>query len=278
MHHEPAAWLETGVPELDAVLGSPSRGIPYGRIMELFGLESHGKTALALFLAAMAQKDRASIIWGDFESSFDPTWATRRGLEADKVLVFRPFVGQFGKEKEPRLATAQELCEEIETAMALCSAKPNARTVVVADSLTAMLVEGESAGGLVEQNLRTNMALPAFLGKLLRRWVGLAQSHSVLIILINQLRQNPMKMFGDPWYTPGGNAPKFYSHIRAKVRRIKNGRILRAGKIVGLKGAIVNMKNKVGGVEGSTIGYRMLFDGPVEFLPVKELECEGTEE
>ena len=109
--------------------------------------------------------------------------------------------------------------------------------------------------------MRTQMALPQFLGKLLRRWTGLFESYNVLGVFINQVRIAPGVAFGNPEYTPGGKALKFYCHIRSIVRRTKGGRLMKSGKIVGLKGIITNLKNKAGGVEGSRCGYKIYFDG-----------------
>jgi RecA/RadA recombinase len=87
--------------------------------------------------------------------------------------------------------------------------------------------------------------------------------------LVNQLREGPQK-FGDPVHTPGGNAPKFYSHVRIRVRRVKGGKIMDGGKLTGISGIMKCLKNKSGGIEGSEIGYRILFKGPLEFISAKE--------
>ena len=275
MQWTPAAWLDTGFPDVNEVLGNRDKGIPYGRILELHGQPSGGKSAIALTVAALAQrKDDATVIMGDFEASFDPEWSTKRGLDPSKVLLFQPYVGTFDKEKEARLVYAQELCAEIESSVRTQS-EHKRKSVVIIDSLTSMLPEGEATAGLEHGNLRTKMDLPSFLSSLLRRWVGIAQSCSSLIILVNQLRQNPMKRFGDPWYTPGGNAPLFYSHIRVRVRRGKQGRILDSSKkVIGIRGILRCEKNKVGGTEGSEIGYTMMYNGPVQFMSVKEVNSD----
>jgi RecA/RadA recombinase len=110
------------------------------------------------------------------------------------------------------------------------------------------------------------------MGKLLRRWVGLAQVHNALVILVNQMRSAP-RAFGD--YTPGGNAPKFYSHVRIQVKRIKGSRIIDKGKTVGIRGKLVCVKNKTGGTEGAEIGFKLLFKGGLCFMPVKSLSEES---
>jgi len=81
-----------------------------------------------------------------------------------------------------------------------------------------------------------------------------------------------MQMFGSPYYTPGGNALKFYCHSRVRVQRTKGGKVLRMGQQVGIQGVIINVKNKAGGVEGAKIGYKIYFDGPTEFLPTERLK------
>jgi len=278
---QPALWLQTGIPELNEVAGHKDFGIPYGRIMELSGLESVGKTAITLSLAALAQQDNAMTIWGDFENSFDTDWAARRGLDANRNLhLVQPYVGTFHEKnsqgkivagKLPRLSTAQELCAEMEQLMAIESKKFD-RMFVVVDSIPAMLSQGEAAAGMEGANLRTDQDLPKLLGRLLRRWVGLCQSYNALIIMINQLRQDPMTRFGGGWYTPGGNAPRFYSHIRLRAHRVKGSKLVDKKKnLIGIQGAIRALKNKSGGVEGSEVGYRLMMQGALEFLPVSKL-------
>jgi recombination protein RecA len=285
MEWQPSKMLDTGVPDLNEVLGNRETGLTFGRIMEISGWESQGKTAIALCLAALAQKQGAWIIWIDFENSFDPTWAVARGLDLDKVIVIAPYVGSFntkkkkkGEEEEEiqvaskkmRLATAQELCEEGEAAMAQIS-KHCDKIMMIVDSIPAMLPEGEQADGLSGANMRTNMDLPMFLSRLLRRWIGMAQAYNTMVVLINQLRQKPIG-FGDPDYTPGGNAVRFYCHVRVRMYRSKGGVIKRKGKTVGMQGIIRNVKNKSGSAERAKVGFKLYFQGPMEFLPAAELE------
>ena len=337
----PSLYLDTGFTDLNAVIGNQHRGIPYGRLIEISGLESHGKTALAMTLAALAQQNKAGVVWGDLENSFESDWGLMRGLtpcpacqgkgresdghyckecgtsilcdicdgggcalcensgqvrgcglDMERFTLIQPYVGTFeedvvdennpkGKKKKkqgtPRLATGQELCEEMEEAMVLMHKKFD-RQIVVLDSIPSILVEEEAAAGLSGSNLRSNMELPMFLGKLMRRWVGLAQCYNASILFVNQLRQNPMKRFGDPWYSPGGNAPRFFCHIRVRVWRTKGGRVMHEGKMRGIQGLMKAMKNKSGGVEGARVGYRILFDGPVEFVEAGDLKKAGEEE
>lgn len=272
----PASWLDMGMEELNEVLGHPQRGVPYGRIIELSGLESVGKSALSLSLAACAQRDGAAIVWNDFEASFDEEWAKVRGLDTDDkgFYLVQPYIGKFGKEQQQRMISAQELCAEVERLLASVHRK-HQKMFSVIDSVASMLPEGEAAAGLAHQGLPQSMELPKFLGKLLRRWVALAQSYNCTMIFINQLRQNPMQRFGDPWYTPGGNALRFYSHIRVRARLVKGGKIPQKNKVIGVKGKLTCLKNKVGGLQGAEVGYKLYFKGPLTFLEVKELGDEG---
>jgi RecA/RadA recombinase len=310
MKWAPSAWLDTGVPGLNAVLGHETKGLAYGRMTEISGWESNGKTACVMSLAALAQQDGALVVWGDVENSFEPDWAKQRGfapcpkcsgtgtiagkdcadcggpdsaicgLDPSKLILIQPYVGRFSytdkmgkmhQEKEPRLSTAQELCSEIEAAMSLGTGVK--KRFVVLDSIAALLTEGESNAGVENANMRTNMDLPMFMGRLLRRWIGLAQVHNAMIILVNQLRQGP-KSFGDPTYTPGGNAPRFYSHVRVRVHRVSGSKITDKGKTIGIKGILTCKKNKTGGSEGAEIGFRLMFKGPLEFVPVKDVKGE----
>ena len=320
----PSLWLDTGVPDLNQVLGHRDRGIPYGRIIEISGRNSEGKTAISMSLAAAAQQDGAAIIWEDLETSFDSEWATMRGIapcpkckgtghtvsvvpgelgvgcatcggnpkktivaklqegrgsgmDESRLTVIQPYVGTFGEEKESRLTSAQELCAETEALMGAMHKKFD-RMVVVLDSVASLLTETEASAGLENAGLPSNMALPVFMGKLLRRWVGLAQAYNAMIIMVNQLRQNPMARFSDPWYCPGGNALPFYSHVRARVYRAKGGRMRDHGKVCGIQGILQNTKNKTGGLEWSKVAYKIWFNGPVEFLPAADLVKEEENE
>jgi RecA/RadA recombinase len=338
MEWSPRFWLDTRVPDLNLVAGHRKRGLAYGRITEMYGMESSGKTAISMSLAALAQMDGAVVIWGDLENSFEPDWALQRGmatcpncngsgrekdykpckacgstkrtctlcdgggckechntglekgdgLDHDKLILIQPYVGRFeevvaekyGKNKtkvsNPRLSTGVELCVEMEKAMSV-SHKKFDRMFVILDSVASILTEGEAAAGLDGASMRTNLDLPMFMGRLLRRWVGMAQVYNAAIILVNQMRQNPMKRFGDTWYTPGGNAPSFYSHVRLKVARIKGSKIISAGKVIGIQGTILAKKNKTGGLEGSEVGYKLMFSGPVQFVPAKQIKKEKAD-
>jgi recombination protein RecA len=274
-------WLDTGSPKLNGVLGSEKRGIPYGKIIELFGWESHGKTLLALLLAALGQGDDAEVGWADFENSFDEPWAKIQGLDPREVTLFRPEVGLFGGDKTPRLSTAQETCEEIEMWLARRALKkPEGKRVVIVDSVTGMLVDDEAEAGLTNQNMRTKVALAAYLSSMLRRWTGLALVYNVIFVFINQIRMSP-GAWGNPETTTGGNALRYYASIRCKVRRgPKGGKLIQAGKMVGMKGIIQNIKNKAGGgsVEGMSCGFKAKFlEDNWSFMSAESIKKEGGE-
>jgi recombination protein RecA len=110
--------------------------------------------------------------------------------------------------------------------------------------------------------MRTKLSLAALLNQLLRRWVGFAQTSNTSILFLNQLRIDPTKMFGNPEYSPGGKALKFYCHARIKIRRTnKGGYLKKANKIIGLKGVMTVLKSKVGAHEGDTAGYKLYHSG-----------------
>lgn len=277
----PRCYLDTKSKYLNGALGHPSLGLPYGRLIEIAGPPSSGKTAAALDLIAMAQKDGAHCGWHDVENSFDDAWARKRGVDVDNLALLQPYVGTFpekikrdamGKEtivlsKTARLITAEELCAEQEEATRrIYNADPQGKQFWVLDSVTALLVAEEGNAGITHQNMRTKMSLAAFLSRLLRRWVGTMQCYNATIVFINQLRISPDVYFGNPEQTTGGQALKFYCHSRARMQWVKGGRILQNGAQVGTKGVITNYKNKSGGVPGAQCGYRIIFKGESKYL------------
>ncbi len=288
MDWEPTIYLDTKVSDLNCVMGHKDFGLPYGRVIEISGWESVAKSSVVMSISALGQIDGAQVIWGDLENSFQYDWAKQRGfakcpyckgsglvekktclncdgtgIDINKLILIKPYVGKFFKEKEARLATAQELCSEIEA----CFKVKNEfkKRIVVLDSVAALETEAEANAGLENANMKTTMSLPVFMGKLLRRWIGHAQVDNAMIFLINQLRSGP-KAFGDPTYSPGGNAPRFYSHARVRIRRVKGGKITTKGKLSGITGVMKAIKNKSGGIEQSEVGFRLHFAGSIEFI------------
>ncbi len=267
-------WLDTGHPELHQVLGSPKRGVPYGKFLEISGNESQGKTYLLLELAKSAQRDGALVIWLDFENSFDPRWARRRGLNTDNIVVIQPYLKKL-KSGENEMAGCETMCKEA-IAVIKAAAKQYDRFFVGVDSVAAMVTEREIDAGETEQNMATNTELSRFLSKTLKRWVGVALANNVMFAFINQIRTKPGVMFGNPEYTTGGKSMPFYCSIRVKMLRGENkGRMLTAGVQYGIKGFITNFKNKVGhgGMEHTKIGFKFFFDKRApEFFSVKVKE------
>ena len=184
------------------------------------------------------------------------------------MILIQPFVGKFGTERESRLSSAQELLSEVETCIDVLR-KP--KYMIVVDSIAALLTEGDAAAGL-EGSYKTDMEHPKFVGRLMRRWVSLAQTNNAIIYLTNQLRSGMTKT-----YSTGGNALRFYSHIQARARRVKGSRIIQKGEVIGITGVLENNKNKCGGVEKSAIGYRIMFKGPIEFIDSK-IACSKEED
>lgn len=270
---QPQRYLKTGNEDLDGVFGDPELGIPYGKLIELSGPESNGKSAIALDLIGKAQRDGAIAIWTDAENSLDDIWAKRRGVNVKELYKFSPYVGNFGKDKKPRLITAQEMLEEVEQLIVQTHQTfADSYRFVVVDSVTALLTKDEAAGGLADQNMRTKLSLAAFLNQLLRRWVGLCQSTNTTVLFINQLRVNPTQLFGNPEYTTGGKALKFYCHVRSKIKRSNKGGYMQKGdKHIGIKGVLENVKNKVGGVEQSRVGYKVFWSGTTIYLPAEKI-------
>lgn len=287
-YHPPIkGWLDTGNIGLNAIFGHSHQGIAIGKMIEISGQPSSGKTALAMDLAAVAQTHDYYVIWIDFEQSFDvpeseedkTTWAARRGLRCwdgcEDFSLVMPIIATVEGEKTPRLTTAQEVLEEAELTLVEVR-KRKRRALVVLDSVTAMLTEGEAEGGLYG-NMKTDLALSKFMSKLCRRWVSMLPQLNASAVMINQLRHDP-KAYGDPWYSPGGNALPFYAHVRARMRRSAGGRIMEGGEMVGVKGILQNLKNKAGGTERREIGYKIFFGGDSKFFPAKLLKKKKDEE
>lgn len=284
MQEELRYWLDTGSKELNRVIGSEEMGLAYGKQYEISGWESHGKTALMYFLLGMAQRDGASCgIWA-LEDTVDDVWMALRGVEhPENVIRFEPVVGFFKEEKMKRPITAEEQCEEIELWMDRCyRRKQNGRIFLGVDSIASMMTEEEESHGIADQNMRTRVSVPQFLGFLMKRWRKRASAYNAMIVWINQVRISPGVRFGNPEYTPGGNAPRFYCASRIKLRRFSGdkGRIKKNGNVIGFKGSILNWKNKVGenSREGAQIGFKQLYDGRSKYVPLREVKPEKGDE
>ncbi len=210
----------TGSLSLDMALGG--MGVPRGRIIEVFGPESSGKTTLALHICAEAQKSGgiASII--DAEHAFDPSWAKKIGVELDTLLVSQPGSGE----------EAMQIAEHL--------IKSNAVDVIVVDSVAALVPKQELDGEIGQSHVGLQARL---MSQSMRKLTGAIAKSKTVVIFINQIREKVGVMFGSPETTPGGRALKFYSSCRIDVRRI--GSLKEGEDVVGQRVRAKIVKNKV---------------------------------
>jgi recombination protein RecA len=212
--------IKTGSLSLDIALGG--NGVPRGRIIEIFGPESSGKTTLALHIAAEAQRSGgiASII--DAEHAFDPTWARKLGVELDSLLVSQPSSGE----------EAMQITEML--------VKSNAVDVIIIDSVAALVPKAELEGDIGDSHIGLQARL---MSQAMRKLTGVIAKSKSSVIFINQIREKIGVMFGSPETTPGGRALKFYSSCRIDVRRI--GQLKDGEEVVGQRVKTKIVKNKV---------------------------------
>jgi recombination protein RecA len=195
--------ISTGALSLDIALGG--QGMPRGRIVEIFGPESSGKTTLALSVVASAQQAGGVAAFIDAEHALDPTWARRIGVNVDDLLVSQPDTGE----------QALEICELL--------VRSNAVDVVVIDSVAALIPRAEIEGEMGDSHVGLQARL---MSQAMRKLTGAISRSKCIVIFINQLREKIGVMFGSPETTPGGRALKFYSSVRVDIRRtgaIKDG-------------------------------------------------------
>ena len=212
--------ISTGSLSLDMALGG--YGLPRGRVIEIYGPESSGKTTLALHVCAEAQKldGIAAII--DAEHAFDPTWAKKLGVVLDTLLVSQPSSGE----------EAMQICEML--------IKSNAVDVIVIDSVAALVPRAELEGEIGDSHVGLQARL---MSQSLRKLTGAIAKSKCVVIFINQIREKIGVMFGSPETTPGGRALKFYCSCRIDVRRI--GAIKDGEEQVGQRVKAKIVKNKV---------------------------------
>jgi len=212
--------VTTGSLSLDMALGGV--GVPRGRIIEIFGPESSGKTTLALHICAEAQKAGgiASII--DAEHAFDPSWAKKLGVQLDTLLVSQPSCGE----------EAMQITEHL--------VKSNAVDVIVIDSVAALVPKAELDGEIGQSHVGLQARL---MSQSMRKLTGAISKSKTVVIFINQIREKIGVMFGSPETTPGGRALKFYTSCRIDVRRI--GSLKDGEEVVGQRVRCKIVKNKV---------------------------------
>jgi recombination protein RecA len=212
--------ISTGALSLDLALGG--RGVPRGRVIEIFGPESSGKTTLALTVAANAQKKGGVAAFIDAEHALDPSWAKRIGVNIDELLVSQPDTGE----------QALEICELL--------VRSNAVDVVIVDSVAALIPRAEIEGEMGD----THVGLQArLMSQAMRKLTGAISKSSTTVIFINQIREKIGVMFGSPETTPGGRALKFYSSVRIDIRR--TGAIKDGDQNVGNRVRARVVKNKI---------------------------------
>ncbi len=212
--------IPTGSLSLDLALGG--NGIPRGRIVEIFGPESSGKTTLALHVVAEAQKQGGIAAFIDAEHALDPSWAKKLGVQLDTLLVSQPTSGE----------EAMHITEML--------IKSNAVDIIVVDSVAALIPKQELEGDIGD----THVGLQArLMSQSMRKLTGAIAKAKTAVIFINQIREKIGVMFGSPETTPGGRALKFYSSCRLDVRKI--GMIKDGEDVVGQRVRTKVVKNKV---------------------------------
>ncbi len=213
--------IPTGSLTLDVALGVG--GVPRGRVIEIFGPESSGKTTVALHIIAEAQKRGGFAAFIDAEHALDPQYATNLGVNLDELLVSQPDTGE----------------QALEIAEALV--RSNAIDVLVIDSVAALVPRAEIEGEMGDSHVGLQARL---MSQALRKLSGVISKSKTSAIFINQIREKVGVMFGNPEVTPGGRALKFYSSVRMDVRRIES---LKAGsdQIIGNRTRVKVVKNKV---------------------------------
>ncbi|MFK7862685.1 MAG: recombinase RecA [Pseudohongiellaceae bacterium] len=212
--------ISTGSLGLDVALGIG--GLPKGRIVEIYGPESSGKTTLTLQVIAEAQKAGGSCAFIDAEHALDPVYAENLGVDVENLLVSQPDTGE----------QALEICDMV--------VRSGALDVVVIDSVAALTPKAEIEGDMGDSHMGLQARL---MSQALRKMTGNIKNSNTLVIFINQIRMKIGVMFGSPETTTGGNALKFYSSVRLDIRRI--GSIKEGDEVVGNETRVKVVKNKV---------------------------------
>lgn len=212
--------IPTGSLSLDIAIGIG--GIPRGRIIEVYGPESSGKTTLALTCIANAQKEGGVAAVIDAEHALDPTWAAKLGVNLDDLLVSQPSYGEQGLEIADQLV------------------RSNAVDIVVVDSVAALVPKVELDGEMDEQQMGLQARM---MSKAMRKLTGAISNSKTTVIFINQIREKIGVMFGNPETTTGGRALKFAASLRMEIRRVTS--ITEGDKVIGNRTRVKVVKNKV---------------------------------
>ena len=212
--------IPTGALSLDMALGIG--GVPRGRIIEIFGPESSGKTTLALHIVAEAQKTGGEAAFIDAEHALDPVYAKKLGVDIDNLIVSQPDTGE----------QALEITESL--------VRSGALDVIVVDSVAALVPKAEIDGDMGDSHMGLQARL---MSQALRKLAGAINKSKTVLIFINQIREKIGVMFGNPETTTGGRALKFYASVRLDIRRIEN--IKQDGEVKGNRVRVKVIKNKV---------------------------------
>ena len=212
--------ISTGSLDLDIALGIG--GVPRGRIIDIYGPESSGKTTVALHISAEAQKRGGAVAFIDAEHALDPSYARNVGVDTENLIVSQPDTGEQGLEITEALV------------------RSGAIDVVVVDSVAALVPRAEIEGEMGDSHVGLQARL---MSQALRKLTGTINKSNCIVIFINQLREKVGVMFGNPETTTGGRALKFYASVRMDVRRIDS--IKQGDEIIGNRTRVKIMKNKV---------------------------------
>ncbi len=216
----PVSVIPTGCLELDVALGVG--GVPRGRIIEVYGPESSGKTTVALHMVAEAQKLGGAAAFVDAEHALDPNYAKNLGVDTDNLYVSQPDTGE----------QALEITEAL--------VRSGAIDIIVIDSVAALVPKAEIDGEMGQSHVGLQARL---MSQALRKLAGIVNKSNTVAVFINQLREKVGVMFGNPETTPGGRALKFYASVRLDVRRIET--IKSGDEMIGNRTRIKVAKNKV---------------------------------
>jgi recombination protein RecA len=212
--------ISTGSPSLDLAIGIG--GVPRGRIVEVYGPESSGKTTLALSIAAQAQKEGGVVAFIDAEHALDPTWAERIGVKLDDLLVSQPNYGE----------QALDICDLL--------VRSNSVDVVVVDSVAALTPKAELDGEMEDSQVGVQARM---MSKAMRKLTAAISQSKATVIFINQIREKVGVVYGSPETQPGGRALKFAASLRLDIRRVTS--ITEGEKAVGNRVRVKVVKNKV---------------------------------
>ena len=212
--------ISTGSISLDIALGIG--GVPRGRIVEIYGPESSGKTTLALHILASAQKEGGEVAFIDVEHALEPAYARALGVDIDSLLISQPDTGE----------QALEITEAL--------VRSGAIDVVVVDSVAALLPRSELEGEMGDSSVGVVARL---MSQALRKLAGTVSKTGCIVVFINQLREKIGVMYGNPETTPGGRALKYFSSVRIDVRRIET--LKNSGEMIGNRTKAKIVKNKV---------------------------------